>query len=213
MAGAYLDSRPPYDAWFATLAAAQAEGPEQFRAACRTMLNQHASTRERLPVLETFYTTLFAALPPVRSVLDVACGLNPLAWPWMGLPAEVNYSACDLYSDMATFLNQCFGLLGVAGVAEARDVIAAPPPQQADVAFVFKTLPVLEQVRRDAGRDLLRALNAEHMLVSFPTASLGGRNRHMASNYATQFIALVETEGWQATRFDFASELVFLVRK
>ena len=41
-------------------------------------------------ILDEFYAALFAGLPPVRSLLDLACGLNPLALPWMALRSRHN---------------------------------------------------------------------------------------------------------------------------
>ena len=48
-------------------------------------MGYHSSTRERLPILEQFYARALADIPPARVVLDLACGLNPLALAWMPL--------------------------------------------------------------------------------------------------------------------------------
>jgi 16S rRNA (guanine(1405)-N(7))-methyltransferase len=176
-------------------------------------MRSHASTRERLPLLETFYTTTLAPLLPLRSVLDVGCGLNPLALPWMPFEINTRYYACDLYADMIEFLNGFFGLAGMRGQAQVCDLVGAPPRQQADIALVLKVLPPLEQQAKNAGRDLLRALDTPYMLVSFPAQSLGGRNKRMTEHYEQWFRALADAEGWSIERFAFASELAFVVRK
>lgn len=170
-AGAYFDARPDYAAWLAELAAA-ADGQHaapfrhpSFSAACRRIMARHASTRERLPILETFFATTLAGLPPIRSALDVACGLNPLALPWMPLAPGATYFACDIYADLADFLRGFFALAGVAGEAEVCDLLAGPPARRADLALALKVLPVLEQLSRGAGLRLLRALNAPFVLV------------------------------------------------
>jgi 16S rRNA (guanine(1405)-N(7))-methyltransferase len=213
IAGAYLDSRPRYETWLAELSSAQAEGAPAGRAVCRKIMEHHASTRERLPILETFYTTMLAELPPIRCALDVACGLNPLAIPWMPLAPDAAYFACDIHTDQTQFLNRLFPLFGIDGVAETRDVIADPPPQTADLALVLKLLPVLEQQEKGSDLRLLRALKARYLLVSFPTRSLGGRGKGMTENYAARFLAMTATENWALKRFEFATELAFLVAK
>ena len=53
-------------------------------------------------------------------MLDVACGLNPLAIPWMNLAPNATYHAIDIYEDMMRFLGKAVNLLGVQGNAEAR---------------------------------------------------------------------------------------------
>lgn len=212
VAGAFLDRTPRYDGWLAELGAAAGDR-EALRAVCRTIMAGHASTRERLPELERFYGAIFAALPPIGSLIDVACGLNPLAAPWMPLAPGATYYACDLYADMCAFIDAALPLLGLTGQAAVCNLAEGPPPWQADVALVLKTLPVLEHLRRGAGRDLLRRLQAPMLVVSFPTRSLSGRNVGMATTYAGQMRTIAEDEGWAYQTLEFTNELVFLVRK
>ncbi len=232
VAGAYLDARLPYDQWLALLEAAATidEGRPMIDAealansvlstqssalaqTCLTIMRNHASTRERLPMLETFYVTMLASLEPVRSVLDLACGLNPLALPWMPLAPDAVYYACDIYADMIAFLNGFFAQAGIHGQARICDLTTSAPDEQVDLALVLKALPPLEQQAKHAGRDLLRALNARHIIVSFPAYSLGGRSKGMTENYEQRFRALADDEGWAIERFIFPTELAFLVRK
>lgn len=211
VAGAFLDRAPRYAQWLGALE--RAPDAAALRGACREIMAGHASTRERLPHLETFYAGVFGALPPVGSLLDTACGLNPLAAPWMVLAPGARYLACDLYADMCSFIGAALPLLGLAGEAAVWDLAAAPPPWQSDVALVLKTLPVLEHTRRGAGRELLRGLAARHLVVSFPTRSLGGRDVGMAATYRGQIEAIVAAEGWASTTLSFPNEIVFVVTK
>jgi 16S rRNA (guanine(1405)-N(7))-methyltransferase len=223
IAGAYLEQRPPYEQWLELLEASVARLDQgnseletrnsKLQATCLEIMRHHASTRERLPILETFYATTLGAIGPLRSVLDVACGLNPLAIEWMPLADEFEYYACDIYDDMAAFLNGFFQAGGVRGNAWVCDLLSGAPRARADLALVLKALPVLEQIDKHAGRDLLRALDAPHMLVSFPARSLGGRGKGMVEHYEEHFRALATAEGWAVERFLFPTELVFLVRK
>ena len=185
----------------------------RFQDVCREIMAHHASTRERLGILDSFYATALAGIGPVRSVLDVACGLNPLTIPWMPLAADVTYYACDIYADMIAFLNSYFQVAGIRGQAQVCDLVTAPPSHQVDLALVLKVLPPLEQLDKSAGINLLRALRANHLLVSFPARTLGGRNKGMAESYEDRFRALAREEGWAIERFAFMTELVFLVKR
>jgi 16S rRNA (guanine(1405)-N(7))-methyltransferase len=214
VAGAYLDSKPQYDLWSTTVASAiQSDDHDQLRRVCREIMAHHASTRERLAILDSFYMTTLADLQPVRSVLDVACGFNPLAIPWMPLETDTRYYACDVYDDMIAFLNTFFRLTGVNGKATTCDLVASPPREAVDVALVLKVLPPLERLSKNSGLQVLRAINASYMLVSFPAQSLGGRDKRMVENYEEWFLSLAEMEGWQIERFVFPTELVFRVEK
>jgi len=106
-AAVYQVGRLDYPRWLAELSAAWTEEAER-RSVLRRLMGSHTSTSERLPFLDDFYTRLFALLPPIHSVLDIACGLNPLALPWMPLPAQATYRAVDIFSDQIAFLNDFF---------------------------------------------------------------------------------------------------------
>ncbi|MBX5452046.1 hypothetical protein [Thermogemmatispora sp.] len=218
IAGMYLAREPPYARWLEELRLARASGDEeQLRAVCRRVMSWHASTRERLAVLSTFYERLLADLPSVKRVLDVACGFHPLALPWMPFfrtgGSTCYYYACDLYEDLASFLQAVLEVLGVPGEATVCDVVQAPPNLTVDLAFVLKVLPCLEHIEPEAGLRLLQAIRARYLLVSFPGQSLGGGKRRMAAYYEERFRSLVADCNWRLERFTFPGELVFRIEK
>ncbi len=211
--GAYLDAAGEYPRWLATLRAAAAQGDPVLRDACRATMAHHASTRERLPILETFFAETLAGIAPVRSVLDVACGLNPLAIPWMPLAPGATYLACDIYHDMMDFIGAFLALTGVGGRAFVCDVIHEPPAERVHLALILKTIPCLEQVDKSAGLRLLDAVRADYALVSFPARSLGGRDKGMIAHYEARLRDLLAERQWPVQRFEFETELAFLVDK
>lgn len=173
----------------------------------------HASTRERLPILEKIFNEALASVAPIRSVLDIACGLNPLAIPWMPLSETCTYQALDIYRNMVDFLNQFFEKFSINGHAEVADVLQTLPAQPVHLALILKTLPCLEQINKLAAQQLLDNIQAENMLVSFPSHGLGGRSKGMLQNYEAHFRELTAGKPWQVQRFEFTGELVFLVHK
>lgn len=226
--GAFLDRPPHYANWHEQLTQAAQSPPvssspplplslslplQSLKAVCVNIMDNHASTRERLPLLETFYAQTLARVAPVRSVLDVCCGLNPLALGWMPLAPDAAYYACDIYGDMMAFHNDFFALAGVTGHAQTWDAAHTPPTQSAHVALLLKALPPLEQTNKAAALRLLRSLQAEHILVSFPTRTLGGKNKQMGAHYEARFRALIADEPWHTERHEFANELCFLLSK
>ena len=191
---------------------AQCSDPD-LQAFCRRTMQQHASTRERLPILDKIFSQALAPLAPVRSLLDLACGLNPLALPWMPLAAEAPYYACDIYSDQVDFLNQFFVHIERHGKAELCDLTAELPTQPVQLALLLKTIPCLEQVDKSIAAHLLDGIPAEHLLISFPVTSLGGHGKGMLENYEAHFKNLTSGRGWTIRRFEFSSELAFLVSR
>jgi 16S rRNA (guanine(1405)-N(7))-methyltransferase len=175
-------------------------------------MTYHTSTREREALLDAgFYTRIFEGLPPVRSVLDIACGLNPLCVPWMPLAPAAIYHALDVYADMASFLDRALDLLGIAHSTRVQDVLSGQPLPEVDLVFALKTIPCLEQVDKDAGSRLLATLRAGSVVISYPTRSVGGKNVGMAESYAERFATL--TGGRPARRIDFDNEMVFVLHR
>ncbi len=156
--GAFVrDVRP--EAILADLRTAlERDGPAGLRAACQVALARHASTRERLPDLEAFYPAIFAHTGAPRSILDLACGLGPLAWPWMGLPPSIQYFAYDVDQRLVQLVDGFLTLLDVPHVVQLRDVVARPPREPVDVALLLKSAPCLDQQAPGAARGLLEAL-------------------------------------------------------
>ena len=209
--GAYQQTKLNYNKSLLQLRETAVSNPNQFRTASQSIMQAHASTRERLPILDEFYQTIFASLPPIDTVLDLACGLNPLAYPWLPLPAEVHYTAVDIYADMLNFVQEFFTISGVNGRTQQRDIIGNPPTESVDLILLLKTLPCLEQVDKNAAANLLDSLNGRYLLITYPAQSLGGRSKGMVENYTHHFEQLADGRSWQVQRFEFATELAFLV--
>lgn len=206
--GAFLGPAMTYERWLADLRAS-----DDPRATCRAIMAGHASTRERLPILEAFYAAIFAETGRVASVLDVACGLHPLGIPWMDLAPGATYLASDIYEPMLAFLDGAMATWDVRGSTLPADATHFTPSAPVDLAFVLKALPPLEAIDRDAPLRLLDAIAARHIVVSYPVSSLGGKSKGMAANYEARFRDLVDSRPWAFTRHLFATELVFIIRK
>jgi len=194
----------------AQLRAAAADGEAALRQACKHVMARHASTRERLPAINRFYREIFAVTGAPARLLDVACGLGPLATPWMGLPSGASYVAYDADRQLVGLVDGFLRVVGVDHRAEVRDVAADPPRDAADVALVLKTVPCLEQQLPGSGRRLLAGLDASWLVVSYPTRSLGGAGKGMITTYRAQFQALASGLGALVAEMLFPNELVFV---
>ena len=186
---------------------------EAIRSACRRMLSLHTSTRERLPDLDRFYRDIFALTGVPRAILDLACGLNPLALPWMGLRDGAEYHAYDIDGDRIALLNDYLDIVGVQTRAHLQDVICDPPVERADLALLLKSAACLERQRRGSTLALLDALAVNWVVVSFPVRSLGRREKGMPEHYAHELGEMLSGRPWPVTRLDFPTELVFIADK
>lgn len=204
---------PDYEAAAAQLAAAFAAGDEAaIDTICLDCLSAHLSTRERLPILSDFYARIFAVTGKPRALLDIACGLNPLALRWMDLPRPFSFYAYDIHEPRIAFINHYFRLEGLAPLAQVQDVAMQPPRPAADVALFLKEMPRFERNYGGRGRPLLEAIRARYLVVSYPTVSThGGRN--LTDRYREFMYQLIQGHNWPVTELLFTGELVFIVEK
>lgn len=197
---------------FALEAAFQSGDLSQVKAACAAVLDTHASTRERLSILADFYPRLFALTGQPQVVLDLACGLHPLGFPWMGLPLSVQYHAYDIHAPRVDFINHYFVLQGLPPLAVHQDILMTPPQIEGDVAFFFKEAHRFEQ--RQHGCNLLfwQALKVRWLLVSLPPASLTGRHS-LVDGHRQLVKQAIAGQPWRVTEILFENELVFCIDK
>jgi 16S rRNA (guanine(1405)-N(7))-methyltransferase len=203
-----------YERAFEDLEVAYRTGTDgEIKAACRRVLAGHSSTRERIPILDHFYGGISEFVGCPGSILDLGCGLNPLALPWMRLGPAPRYSALDIDAERIGFLNRYLSLAGLEQRARCQDILAQPPGDEADLALLLKMSPSLERQVEGSTLRLLRHLNVPFVVVSFALKSLGGREKGMPDHYGRQFLHLVEDEAWTIQKLVFENELVFVVEK
>jgi len=159
----------------ARAAADIAAGRAGLRGAALAAMRSHTSSAERIAWLEQFYAQVRAWCGVPASVADLACGLNPLAVPWMTLAPGAAYWACEIDADLVAALASVGEHLPVALTAVSRDLAVEPPPLRADVALLLKTVTTIEQQAAGAGGRVLAALDCAHVIVSLPRRSLSGR--------------------------------------
>ncbi len=179
--------------------------------ASAALLALHGSTRERLGYIEECYGKIFTISGKQATIIDIACGLNPVSFCLMGMNG-VHLTAADAGSAVTDILNRFFALAGMADArAYACDVTAELPQGRFDLALVMKFLPLAERMDKGGALKLMNNINARHITVSFPTRSLSGRNVGMERNYSEWFEGL-GFEGKIVERFICGDEVFYIVR-
>ena len=209
-----FEQAPDYEAAYQQLEAAYRAGSRtEIEAACRGVLTLHSSTRERLSILDQFYARIFQVTGQPGTILDLGCGLNPVALPWMGLAPGGRYTASDIGAGGIQFVNRYLQLAGFEPLARQQDILAHPPTDPADVALLLKTSSTLERQEKGSTARLVEALRAPFVVVSFAVKSLGGREKGMPARYRRQFQAIAQGRPWRIEELAFDTELVFVVNK
>ena len=180
---------------------------------CLNVLGLHASTRERIDIMDRCYTEIFSSIGIVESVMDLACGLHPFALPWMGLEPGTEYVPLEMDCRLVKIINQFLITMGKNPAGICADLLEFHPHVKPDLVMLLKTLPTLERQERGSGFKLLGQFGARWYLVSFPSQSLGGRSKCMIPGYSVSMERITEELGLSARRFDFPGEVFFLLER
>ena len=176
--------------------------------ALRETLRLHASTRERLAHMDEFYDALLGPLG-ARTLLDLACGLNPLYLGSRGYAVR----GMDISGGCVDLVNDWAAAQGWDVTAECRDLLCDPPLPEADAALAMKLLPVLEQQEKGAAQRLLKRIPAPIVVVTFPMKTLGGRGVGMERHYSEWFEAAVHGDFEILRRDALFGELCYTIRR
>ena len=188
------------------------DDPQALRAACLAAMRHHASTRERTDHLDTFYPEIWRHAGIPASIMDLGCGLGPLALPWMGV-GDARYTAVDVDAGTLGVVRSFLQAVRQPHRIDARDLVTDQPTDVADVALLLKLVTTLDRQDPDAAARLLGVVRARHAVVSFAARSLGGRGGARERTYRHRLDRLVAESGRvrEVTEASVANELVFVL--
>ena len=177
------------------------------------ILNKHASTRERLPLMamDALYARIFEITGKTDHVLDLACGINPVYLGARGIKT----TGVDISQQSVDLVNAFGKTCGAPVGALCADLLCdnSLPAGRFDVALLFKVLPLLERQRAGAALAVMEAIDAEYIVVSFPTRTLGGRNVGMSAHYAEWMAAHIPQNRLIAGHFEMNNELFYVLKE
>ncbi len=208
--GAYLEGN-----WLRKLKAGivDIEGADSdtVRKVCFRLMDLHTSTRERRPIIGEFGDLLARVIPEGARVLDLACGLNALALPAITEAHAFKYIGLDLHKEMMSVLSQFAEAVGLDAAFTWSDILSDSYPE-CDVALMLKLLPILEHQDSGSAAQLVRDVETETVIASFPTRSMGGRNVGMEHTYQTQIEQIASETGREIERYDSSMELFYVLK-
>lgn len=187
--------------------------PAALRAFCRGVLGSHFSSAERLPDLDRIYPTIFGAVPPIRTVADVACALNPFSLPWLREVTDADYIGYDLNEAYVALSREFLTGRFTNWAIEYCDVIVTPAVVTADVALLLKTYHTIEDRAVGAGPRLVAELGSPIVVVSFPLRTMSGRNAPFTPRMVADLEAFGAARGWRIEQIALPTELLVFVHK
>jgi len=190
---------------------------ETLKSAAMEILKYHASTSERIPFMEQLYIDLFKRIGKPRRVVDFCCGLNPFAVQWMELEPEAEYTAFDIDTRLISVINTFFSCINRPYRAACGDILVSIPEIGADVVFLFKTIPCLEQQEKGVSERIIKTLilKSKYIVLSFPSKSLTGKKKGMGTYYNQFILEILERSSLSMDYFklEYSNEVFYVVSK
>ncbi len=179
------------------------------------ILALHTSTKERLPYYEEVYQKIFAITGNPKKILDLASGLNPFSYPYLGCKPE--YLANELCASDAQFVQSFFDGTKTPGQAFAFDLLNFHETPflsylSCDACFLFKALDSLEAIKWGFSETFLSKIPAKYLVVSFSTRSLGGKKEIKQSKRAW-LERIVEKNKWSCKIIELPNEYFYVIQK
>lgn len=133
------------------------------------LLKSHSSTKERID----FYPKLTQIINSFKpeSILDLGCGLNPLAIAKKGLI----YYAYDIKQSDLDLVSEFFRMRGIKGKVFCQDLRKINSFPKTDLTLIFKFLDIVEKDKYNFSKSLLKKISSPNIIVSFSTKTLSGR--------------------------------------
>jgi len=172
------------------------------------LLETHSSTAERLE----FYPILKEKLNKigVRSILDLGCGLNPIA---LASP-QIKYFASDIQEDELTLIDKFFKKHNIKGKVFVYDLrkISNDLPE-ADICILFKILDLLDNKKKRGKltEKILKKVPCKKILVSFSTRKLSGKPMNYPKRF--WFENVLEKLKFDYKKFESKNEVFYLIEK
>ena len=178
------------------------------------LLELHASTKERLPHYLRFFKDIFGIVGKADSILDLGCGFNPLAVPWMG-HAPKTYAAVELYETDVAFIKEYFKRTAHETKLEAHTIDLEKKEQRLvlyhkkyDLVFALKLFDLL---KKKTVEDLAQNIHCRWLAASFSTKTIAGKRMNVPRR--GWFQKMLRRLGYSFTTLTYENELVYLVKK
>lgn len=203
---------PDYQQATESLKTAAASSPDAIRSWCEGILQSHTSSKERLPWMSEFYEFIFQKTGKPGTILDLACAMNPFAFPWMGLPRSTHYYAYDLHTPRVALINAFFSACEMEPLAAVQDILLNPPRVPADIAFFFKEAHRFEARKKGCNRLFWEQISAPILVVTLPAENMTGT--HQMRNRQRDLIERNTTgENWDISEYELKGEMIFIINK
>ncbi|MBU0535688.1 MAG: hypothetical protein KKE20_01890 [Nanoarchaeota archaeon] len=178
------------------------------KAHIKEILGFHVSSSERMDFYKEFYQKIFEITGKPESIVDIACGLNPLSFEFMGLPKKTKYYAIELNQNDADAIDEFFRRWKIDGKAFQQDITKETIKFKADIAFTFKIFDIIDNKITER---IIKELDVKWIAASFSTKTVSKKD--MRFKRRSGFQKMLRRLGLGYKTITFPNEIVYLIKK
>lgn len=187
---------------------------EESKAFCLELMELHSSSQERLEDLSGFYRQIFEITGKPERIIDLACGLNPLSYPWIHEHGAIPYIGFDIDQKTTQLMSDLLTSFGYPAQVHFNDLfLAIPVHQESDMVMLLKALPCLEQQEKGISVKLLTEIKSRFLIVSFPSKSLGGKSKGMETNYEAFLQSVIQETSHTLQKITLEREIIYVLER
>ncbi|MBS3151825.1 hypothetical protein J4230_00285 [Candidatus Woesearchaeota archaeon] len=181
----------------------------QFWTSDKLKLESHRSTKERLGIYDKLYSFIFSITCRPKTILDLACGLNPLTYKNIG--NDIYFIAVELTEYDCGKIKEYFERENIKGEVIRADLRTYNTFPSADLCFMFKILDSLGGNNNLIAENLIRSVKAKYIVASFSTKNVKGKKM----NYPKRgwFEIMLRRIGYRFVKFDTNNEVFYIIKK
>ncbi|MEW6063072.1 MAG: hypothetical protein AB1571_01740 [Nanoarchaeota archaeon] len=175
-------------------------------------ISNELSFKERYPCYKEIYPKIFSITGFPKTILDLACGLNPLSYEFLG--CKPFYYASELTEKDCIIIKNFFEKNNIKGSVFKFDLLNDDYKKlpESDVCFLFKVLEALEAVKLNLSREILQKIPAKYVIVSFAKVALGQKTK-IKKKGRIWFRSMLKALGYPYDILDIGNEIFFVIKR
>ncbi len=168
-------------------------------------LSYHKSTNERLNEYDYIKSKIEEL--NAQSILDLGCGMNPIAIAKKG----IRYYAYDIKYEYLDRIKEHFIENNITGEVHHEDITQITEFPQVDLCLMLKLLDILGKNKKEISKKLITKIDSEYFIISFATKTLSGKE--MNRPYRRWFEKLLKELKLECEIHRTSNELFYIIKK
>ena len=175
-------------------------------------VSKELSFKERQPYYKEIYSMIFSITGYPKTILDLACGLNPMSYKFLN--CKPFYYASELTEKDCDAIREFFNSNKIKGKVFKFDLLNDnyKTLPKSDVCFLFKVLEALEAAKKNISREILQKIPAKYIIVSFAKVALGQKTPIRKKGRAW-LRSMLNQLGYPYNILDIGNEIFFVIKR